>query len=99
YGTEHRAEVELPLEAPLRVMAGIDRLDFDGETTVVIVYKSGVVFSRNHVTSGEHVQLPLYGLVARNETGASRVIARYAWTRDPLHPLQLDSMNAADADL
>jgi RecB family exonuclease len=99
FGTEHRATVDLALDPPLRVMAGIDRLDFDGETAVVVDYKSGRVFSRNHVSSGERVQLPLYGLVARHETGASRVIARYAWTQAPLNPLQLDSANESDEAL
>ena len=86
-----------PLDPPMRVTATVDRLD-DAEDTVVIVdYKSGREVPRAHVMDGRRVQLQLYGYLAREETKAERVIARYAWTDPAISQWALDSSDPEDA--
>ena len=96
-GAEKRIVASLPLDPPLRVTATVDRLD-DAEDTVVIVdYKSGREIPRAHVMDGRRVQLQLYGYLAREETKAERVIARYAWTDPAISQWDLDSSDPEDA--
>ncbi len=96
-GAEKPIVASLPLDPPMQVTATVDRLD-DAEDTVVIVdYKSGREIPRAHVMDGRRVQLQLYGYLAREETKAERVIARYAWTDPAISQWDLDSSDPEDA--
>ena len=93
---EKRIEASLPLSPPMRVIAVVDRLDEGNDATVIVDYKSGREIRRTEILDGRRVQLQLYGYAARSETGAQRVIARYAWLRPDIRRWDLDSARPED---
>ena len=95
-GVEKRIEASLPLSPPMRVIAVVDRLDEGNDATVIVDYKSGREIRRTEILDGRRVQLQLYGYAARAETGAQRVIARYAWLRPDIRKWDLDSARPED---
>ena len=98
-GAETRIDAELPLSPPLAVAATLDRLDTAPGMVVVVDYKTGRSISRKMVDDHIRVQLPLYAYLAREQAGADRVIARYAWVRARHTEWQLDSDVPADREL
>ena len=98
-GVEKEIEASLPLDPPLRVTATIDRLEGGEDRVVIVDYKSGRAIPRSDVEKGRRVQLQLYGYAGRDETGAGRVIARYAWLDPPKQEWEIDSSSAEDARL
>ena len=98
-GAETRIDAELPLSPPLAVAATLDRLDTAPGMVVVVDYKTGRSISRKIVDDHIRVQLPLYAYLAREQAGADRVIARYAWVRARHTEWQLDSDVPADREL
>ena len=95
-GVERRIEASLPLSPPMRVVAFVDRLDAGDGLAVIVDYKSGRPIPRAHVMDGRRVQLQLYGRLARAETAAQRVVARYAWLRPDATTWDLDSSRPDD---
>ena len=95
-GVEKSLEALLPLSPPMRVVGFVDRLDAGDGLAVVVDYKSGRAIPRAHVLDGRRVQLQLYGHMARAETVAQRVIARYAWLRADASTWDLDSSRPED---
>ena len=98
-GAEKPLEAALPLDPPLRVTATVDRLDAAEDTVVIVDYKSGRGISKAEVVDGRRVQLQLYGYLAREDTQARRVIARYAWTNPAISQWNLDSSDPQDAEV
>ena len=96
-GAEKPILASLPLDPPMRVTATVDRLDAAEDTVVIVDYKSGREVPRAQVMDGRRVQLQLYGYLAREETNAERVIARYAWTDPAITQWDLDSSDPEDA--
>ena len=96
-GAEKQIVAALPLDPPMRVTATVDRLDAAEDTVVIVDYKSGSGISKAEVMDGRRVQLQLYGYLAREETKAERVIARYAWTNPNIRQWHLDSADPDDA--
>ena len=95
-GAEHKIEASLPLDPLLRVTAAVDRLDGGDGLVVVVDYKSGRIIPQAQVVDGRRVQLQLYGYLAREAAGASRVIARYAWLNPPKNEWELDTAREED---
>ena len=95
-GAEREITASLPLSPPMRVFGYVDRLDEGDGLAVVVDYKSGRPIPRSQVTQGQRVQLQLYGHMARAETAAERVIARYAWLRADATTWDLDSSKPED---
>ena len=95
-GAEKPIAAALPLDPPLRVQATVDRLDEAEDTVVIVDYKSGRGISEAEVRAGRRVQLQLYGYLAREDAGARRVIARYAWTNPNTREWRLDSAAQQD---
>ena len=98
-GAEMPIMAALPLDPPMRVTATVDRLDAAEDTVVIVDYKSGREIPRAHVMDGRRVQLQLYGYLAREETNAERVIARYAWTNPGISQWALDSSDPEEAEV
>ena len=80
-------------------LSQIDRLDAGPDLAVVVDYKSGSTIDRRAVEEGRYLQLQLYAHLARQQTGADRVIARYAFLRPPAKPWDLDTAREPDAAL
>ena len=95
-GVEKRIEASLPLSPPMRVIAVVDRLEEGDGLAVIVDYKSGRAIPRSHIEDGRRVQLQLYGHLARSETAAERVVARYAWLRPDAKTWDLDSSREED---
>lgn len=95
-GAEREIAASLPLSPPMRVVGYVDRVDEGDGLAVVVDYKSGRPIRRAEVTRGERVQLQLYGRMARAETAAERVVARYAWLRADASTWDLDSAKPED---
>ena len=65
----------------------------------IVDYKSGRPISRADVEAGRRLQLQLYALAAREQLGAERLIARYAYLDPRADEWELDSANADHAAL
>ena len=98
-GAETTFEGSIALEPPMRVMGIVDRIDQGESLTVVVDYKSGRPIERRELEAGKRIQLQLYSYLASMRTGASRMIARYAWVRPPKKEWDLDSAKPEDASL
>ena len=98
-GAELTVDLDLPLDPPLHIRSQIDRLDAGPDLAVVVDYKTGRAIDRKAVEAGRYLQLQLYAHLARQQTGADRVIARYAFLRPPTRPWELDTAREADAAL
>ncbi len=98
-GAELTVDLDLPLDPPLHIRSQIDRLDAGPDLAVVVDYKTGRAIDRKAVEEGRYLQLQLYAHLARQQTGADRVIARYAFLRPPAKPWELDTAREADAAL
>ncbi|MFA7297594.1 MAG: PD-(D/E)XK nuclease family protein, partial [Dehalococcoidia bacterium] len=98
-GTELTVDLDLALQPPLHIRSQIDRLDAGPNLAVVVDYKSGSSIDRKAVEEGRYLQLQLYAHLARQQTGADRVIARYAFVRPTSKPWELDTALAEDAAL
>ena len=95
-GAEKGIQASLPLDPPMRVTAAIDRLDQGNGLVVIVDYKSGRGISRADVANGRRLQLQLYGYLGREETGAERIIARYAWLDPNIRQWHIDSSKEGD---
>ena len=95
-GAEKGIQASLPLDPPMRVTAAIDRLDQGNGLVVIVDYKSGRGISRADVANGRRLQLQLYGYLGREETGAERIIARYAWLDPNIRQWHIDSSKEDD---
>ena len=95
-GAEKGIQASLPLDPPMRVTAAIDRLDQGNGLVVIVDYKSGRGISRADVANGRRLQLQLYGYLGREETGAERIIARYAWLDPNIRQWHIDSFKEDD---
>ncbi len=82
-GAELWGDATLALDPPLRIGSRLDRLDAGDDVAVVIDYKSGKYLDRRALERGDLLQLQLYAHLARARTGAQRVVARYAFLRQP----------------
>jgi RecB family exonuclease len=98
-GAEKQIEASLPLDPPMRVAATVDRLDAGEDLIVIVDYKSGREIPRSHVVDGRRVQLQLYSYLAREETQAGRVIARYAWLDPAMRQWDINSSRPEDASV
>lgn len=98
-GTEVQMRSALPLDPPLEVTAGIDRVDLGPDLAVIVDYKSGRDISRSQLADGRRVQLQLYGYLARQTAQMPRIVARYAVLNPRSAPWDLDTARAADAAL
>ena len=96
-GAEKEILATLDLTPPMRVFAGIDRLDEGSNVVVIVDYKSGREISRADVERGRRLQLQLYGYLGRKETGAERIIARYAWLDPATKQWHIDSSKEDDS--
>ncbi len=96
-GAEKQVLASLDLDPPMRVTAGIDRLDEGSGVVVIVDYKSGRQIRRAEVADGRRLQLQLYGYLGRKETGAGRIIARYAWLDPGIRQWNIDSSKPEDA--
>ena len=99
-GNELRIDAALPGVAPaLRLTGAIDRVDVGPGFVQIVDYKTGRGMPRSDVESGRRLQLQLYALAAREQLGAERLVARYAWLDPRAAAWSLDSANAEDAAL
>ena len=105
-GVERVQGLELPidtampgLDPPLLLRGSIDRADAGPGFVQIVDYKSGRDISEAAVRSGQRLQLQLYAIAAREQLGAQRLIARYAYLRPPSKEWSLDTDDAADAAL
>ena len=96
-GAEKKIVGSLPLDPPMRVNAGIDRLDEGSGLAIIVDYKSGREITRAQVADGRRLQLQLYGYLGRQETGAERIIARYAWLDPRIRRWSIDTSSEGDA--
>lgn len=98
-GTERVLTGTLPgIEPPLLLQARIDRVDRGDGVLEVVDYKTGQFISRNALApAGERLQLQLYALVAGQALDARRLLARYAFLREPKTEWYLDSQRPDDA--
>ena len=96
-GAEKQVLATLHLDPPMRVTAGIDRLDEGNGVVVIVDYKSGRQIRRAEVADGRRLQLQLYGHLGQKKTGAERIIARYAWLDPRIRPWNIDSSKPEDA--
>lgn len=97
-GAELWGDATLVLDPPLRIGSRLDRLDAGADVAVVIDYKSGKYIDRRALERGDLLQLQLYAHLARARTGADRVVARYAFLRQPTD-WDLDTARPEDAAL
>jgi RecB family exonuclease len=98
-GAETELKGSIALEPPMRVTGVVDRIDQGAGLAVVVDYKSGRPIERRELETGKRVQLQLYSYLASIRTGASRMVARYAWVRPPKKEWDLDSARPEDASL
>ena len=99
-GLELRIDTALPgIEPSLRLRGNIDRVDAGPGFAQIVDYKSGRPISRADVEAGRRLQLQLYALAAREQLGAERLIARYAYLDPRADEWELDSANADHAAL
>ena len=96
-GAEEQVITSLPLDPPMRVTAGIDRLDEGSGLVVIVDYKSGSQITRAQVADGRRLQLQLYGYLGQERAKAQRVIARYAWLDPNTTNWDIDSSRKEDA--
>jgi len=99
-GGERRFTGALPgIDPPLLVQAQLDRVDRGEGVIQVVDYKTGKFIPRTQLQSGERLQLQLYALVAGEALQAKRLIARYAFLREPNTEWRLDDADKDDAAL
>ena len=99
-GRELEIDIALPgIEPELRLRGNVDRVDAGPGFAQIVDYKSGRAISRADVEAGRRLQLQLYALAAREELGAERLIARYAYLDPRADEWALDSANPRDEAL
>ena len=106
-GVERIAGLESPIDGtavpgvePRMALVGkIDRADSGPNFIQIVDYKTGRAISRTDVDEGRRIQLQLYAIAAREQYGAERLVARYAYLRPPSSEWLLDTDRAADAAL
>ena len=99
-GIEKPIAVALPgIEPELRLRGNIDRVDAGPDFAQIVDYKSGRAIGFRSVERGERLQLQLYALAAREQLGAERLIARYAYLDPRADEWALDSANPQHAAL
>lgn len=99
-GNELRIDAALPgVAPPLRLTGAIDRVDAGPGFVQIVDYKTGRGMPRSDVESGRRLQLQLYALAAREQLGAERLVARYAWLDPHARQWSLDSADGEDAAL
>jgi RecB family exonuclease len=98
-GLELRIDTPMPgLSLPMPLNGKIDRVDRGPGFVQIVDYKSGRRISESHVRDGRRIQLQLYAIAAREQLGAERLVARYAYL-NPGRDWALDTSDAADAAL
>ena len=99
-GLELQIATSMPgVEPPMHLNGQIDRADSGPGFVQIVDYKSGSEISRRDVDTGRRLQLQLYAIAAREQLGAERLVARYAYTRPRGKPWALDTSDAADAEV
>ena len=105
-GIERVVRQELPVDAALpgiepelRLVGRIDRVDRGAGFAQIVDYKSGRPIGRADLESGRRLQLQLYALAARQQLGAERIVARYAYLDPRARDWDLDTARAGDAAL
>ena len=99
-GLELRIDTTMPgVEPPMRLTGNIDRADAGAGFIQIVDYKTGRGISRTDVDAGRRLQLQLYAIAAREQLGAERLVARYAYTRPRGRGWELDTSAAADAEV
>ncbi len=99
-GLEQEFETALSrVEPAFRLRGNIDRVDAGRGFVQIVDYKSGREITRKQVESGDRLQLQLYTLAVRAQTGAGRLIARYAYLNQRARDWSLDTANGEDAAL
>ncbi len=98
-GLELRIDTPMPgLSPPMPLNGKIDRVDAGPGFVQIVDYKSGRRINEREVRSGRRQQLQLYAIAAREQLGAERLVARYAYL-SPGRDWALDTSDAADAAL
>lgn len=106
-GVERIAGLESPIagtavpgvEPRMALVGKIDRADAGPNFIQIVDYKTGRAISRKDVDEGRRIQLQLYAIAAREQHGAERLVARYAYLRPPSSEWALDTADPADAAL
>ncbi len=99
-GLEEPIAIALPgIDPELLLRGNIDRVDAGPGFAQIVDYKSGRAISRRAVERGERLQLQLYALAAREQLGAGRLIARYAYLDPRAEEWELDSAKPDDERL
>ena len=87
------------IEPAIALRGNIDRVDAGPGLIQIVDYKTGRDISRKDVDEGRRIQLQLYAIAAREQYGAERLVARYAYLRPPSSEWSLDTADPADAAL
>ena len=99
-GLEEPIAIALPGVDPELLLRGtIDRVDAGPGFAQIVDYKSGRAIRRRDVERGDRLQLQLYALAAREQLGAGRLIARYAYLDPRAEQWELDSEQPDDRRL
>ena len=93
---ELSGDIAMPSGLPLPFYGVADRLDGGDGLIQVIDYKSGREILRRDVDRGDRLQLQLYSLIAAQQHGADRVVARYAFLDPRNEKWSLDTRDEAD---
>lgn len=107
FGVERIAGLEAPIdgtampgvEPSFELRGNIDRVDEGPGFIQIVDYKTGRDIRRKDVEEGRRIQLQLYAIAAREQRGAERLVARYAYLRPPRSPWSIDTANPEDAAL
>ena len=106
-GVERIAGLESPLDGTampgiqprLALRGNIDRVDAGPNLIQIVDYKTGRDIKRSDVDAGRRIQLQVYAIAAREQLGAERLVARYAYLRPPRREWALDTARPEDAAL
>ena len=98
-GLELDIDTPMPgLDPPMLLRGQIDRVDAGPGFVQIVDYKSGGRIREREVRDGRRIQLQLYAIAAREQLGAERLVARYAYL-SPGSDWALDTSDAEDAAL
>ncbi|MCY4455624.1 MAG: PD-(D/E)XK nuclease family protein [Chloroflexi bacterium] len=99
-GLELQIDTTMPgVEPAMHLTGQIDRADAGPGFVQIVDYKTGRDIRKKDVDEGRRLQLQLYAIAAREQLGAERLVARYAYTRPPRSEWALDTSDAADAEV
>ena len=87
------------VEPSFELRGNIDRVDEGPGFIQIVDYKTGSAIKRKDVEEGRRIQLQLYAIAAREQRGAERLVARYAYLRPPQSPWSIDTAKPEDATI